>query len=341
MQNHFGEWSDPSLKTLFDITYTKPKPFVIDSAFIGKSKKGSALHELYPDTWYWINIHLTSIKDWHDFAFLLANIRNSGYTLGNPSNKWGEFLPAANYIFNVEFDSSRKGLVFHEKRENKELSETLSGNNAIGIYTDAAKSNMVMDSTSGWLHIKMKLQSSAKSGSWQLSVCAFNWKEDITNIFRTRIDVKPKPSYSQKVSVIIICFIVVFIIIVLAFYKNLKKGKGVQEHIDHDMTPEKARITEYLRLHLKEEVSVEHLRVSLGLSHKRYYEFIKKSRIESLPKYLNQLRIERAQELLKDPKLNISEISFEVGYADPWYFSKNFKQFTGQTPREYRKKSGW
>ena len=51
---------------------------------------------------------------------------------------------------------------------------------------------------------------------------------------------------------------------------------------------------------------------------------------------MNQLRIQRARELLKDPALKVHEISDRVGFADVAHFSKNFKRLTGKSPVEYR-----
>ena len=55
--------------------------------------------------------------------------------------------------------------------------------------------------------------------------------------------------------------------------------------------------------------------------------------------YLTNLRMERAQELLKDEGLSIKEICASVGYADPNYFSRTFKKNVGVTPTVYREGS--
>ena len=50
--------------------------------------------------------------------------------------------------------------------------------------------------------------------------------------------------------------------------------------------------------------------------------------------YLNQLRINKSIELLRNTELSIKEISFQCGFQSPQYFSRIFKQQTGKTPRE-------
>ena len=58
-------------------------------------------------------------------------------------------------------------------------------------------------------------------------------------------------------------------------------------------------------------------------------------------KYLTDYRMNKAKELLRGTGKRSSEISLEVGYKDPHYFSYLFKKTQGMTPTQYRgKKSG-
>jgi len=58
----------------------------------------------------------------------------------------------------------------------------------------------------------------------------------------------------------------------------------------------------------------------------------------TLNQYLTEFRMEKAKELLSDPRNKIAEISEKVGYNDGNYFSKSFRKFTGVSPSEYREK---
>lgn len=53
--------------------------------------------------------------------------------------------------------------------------------------------------------------------------------------------------------------------------------------------------------------------------------------------YLNQIRIDKSIELLRNTELSIKEIAFECGYQSPQYFSRIFKQRVGISPREVGK----
>jgi len=69
-----------------------------------------------------------------------------------------------------------------------------------------------------------------------------------------------------------------------------------------------------------------------------YFSRLFKSRTGMSPKkYILNLRLDRAKELLKKTDYNINEISITVGFGDPLYFSRIFCKSEGMTPTEYRK----
>lgn len=54
-------------------------------------------------------------------------------------------------------------------------------------------------------------------------------------------------------------------------------------------------------------------------------------------KYINLIRLEQAENMLKSSNLTVAEISESVGFADPFYFSRLFKHTFGVSPSEFRK----
>ena len=53
--------------------------------------------------------------------------------------------------------------------------------------------------------------------------------------------------------------------------------------------------------------------------------------------YIRDFRISKAKELLIGTQLKLYKIAEQVGYTDPKYFSRVFRECTGQLPEEYRK----
>jgi two-component system, response regulator YesN len=54
-------------------------------------------------------------------------------------------------------------------------------------------------------------------------------------------------------------------------------------------------------------------------------------------KYLNERRVEKAKDMMKNSRLTITEIAFFVGYADMTNFTRMFRKETGYTPSQYKK----
>ena len=64
---------------------------------------------------------------------------------------------------------------------------------------------------------------------------------------------------------------------------------------------------------------------------------IKKRCGKSTSEYIRDLRLEKAMDLLiNDPDLNIAEIAFEVGFKDPNYFTRLFKEVYGKPPSSFQ-----
>lgn len=54
-------------------------------------------------------------------------------------------------------------------------------------------------------------------------------------------------------------------------------------------------------------------------------------------KYINELRINKAKELLKNHEIKMKDIASKIGYSDANYFAKIFKKETGSNPSDYRR----
>lgn len=54
--------------------------------------------------------------------------------------------------------------------------------------------------------------------------------------------------------------------------------------------------------------------------------------------YFNQLKIQKACQLLDFTDKKAKEIAFELAFSDPYYFSKVFTKYMHMSPKEYRMK---
>ncbi|CAM4115475.1 AraC family transcriptional regulator [Paenibacillus alkaliterrae] len=81
---------------------------------------------------------------------------------------------------------------------------------------------------------------------------------------------------------------------------------------------------------------VEDLAIRAQLS-PRYFSMKFKEMIGmSVQTYMIRTRIERAQHLLMHAGMNVTEVADALGYRDIFFFSRQFKQYTGRSPSEIR-----
>lgn len=95
-------------------------------------------------------------------------------------------------------------------------------------------------------------------------------------------------------------------------------------------------IRRYIAGHYKEDLSLQDVAGAMRYSDAYFCKIFKKYFNRSFIVYLNELRIEKAKQMLEDAMRNIKDISSEVGYRDANYFAKVFKRITGVTPSDYR-----
>jgi len=96
----------------------------------------------------------------------------------------------------------------------------------------------------------------------------------------------------------------------------------------------------YIEEHLTRDFSLEEVADLLGLNASYFSQLFKQVTGETFAHYRISRRMERAKLLLADPNRKITDISYEVGYADHPHFTKTFKKAVGLTPKEYREKLG-
>ncbi|WP_456276005.1 response regulator [Bacillus sp. AK128] len=98
------------------------------------------------------------------------------------------------------------------------------------------------------------------------------------------------------------------------------------------------RIKKYIIEHAHEDISLETIGEMVGLSPIYISKIFKEQLGINYINFLTECRIEKAKKLMRDPEKSLKEITFEVGYHDPNYFSKVFKKMCNSSPTEYRKK---
>jgi len=104
------------------------------------------------------------------------------------------------------------------------------------------------------------------------------------------------------------------------------------------MSSEITRAIQFIKLHYKDNISLQTVAEHVNLSFGYLSNLFKKEFGMTFVDYLNRYRVERAKELLLMTQIKSCDVAAEVGFSPEYtYFSKVFKKITGLNPNEYRK----
>lgn len=96
-------------------------------------------------------------------------------------------------------------------------------------------------------------------------------------------------------------------------------------------------VSDYLAVHFAEKIPVSALAKLAGMSVRQLERKFRETFKTTPRRYVMNLRILKACEMLSGSKKPITEIALEVGFYDHSSFSKKFTEMMGKSPRDYRK----
>ena len=95
----------------------------------------------------------------------------------------------------------------------------------------------------------------------------------------------------------------------------------------------------YMNQHFAENITLQNLAEQFFFHPNYLSRLFKEKTGENFTEHLTRIRVNKVKELLDSTDYKISEICEMVGYDNPRYLSKVFKQYVGMTPREYRERT--
>ena len=96
-----------------------------------------------------------------------------------------------------------------------------------------------------------------------------------------------------------------------------------------------ADIIETMRCHYERTYSLTELCEMASLSSSHFRTLFKQMTGCTAKQYQIQLKIEKAKDLIVSHTCNVAQAADAVGFTDPYYFSRVFRQLTGKSPSEY------
>ncbi len=94
----------------------------------------------------------------------------------------------------------------------------------------------------------------------------------------------------------------------------------------------------YIHEHYAEKVSIAQLAGSAFLSERECYRAFQRHLHMTPAAYLKSYRMQAARRLLADTRMPVTEVGYACGLGSPSYFGRLFREDTGYTPLQYRRK---
>ena len=113
--------------------------------------------------------------------------------------------------------------------------------------------------------------------------------------------------------------------------RNIELKSRNQTHVD---MINRARLI--IRDSLESSLTIQKVAEDMGVSYSNFRKLFKEHTGLSPATYQQDLRLQRAKELLSTTNMSIKEIAYRLNFESPDYFSAKFKQKTGRKPSDLR-----
>ncbi|MDE6444640.1 MAG: substrate-binding domain-containing protein [Muribaculaceae bacterium] len=115
-----------------------------------------------------------------------------------------------------------------------------------------------------------------------------------------------------------------------------KQQKGALKDIDNAFYQ---RFLEYFTKDMgNPDLTVDQIAAKMGLERTQFYRKIKSLTNYSPVELIRHLRLNHARVLVTSTEKSISEVAYEIGFSNPAYFTKCYREVYGETPTETRQK---
>jgi AraC family transcriptional regulator, arabinose operon regulatory protein len=100
------------------------------------------------------------------------------------------------------------------------------------------------------------------------------------------------------------------------------------------------RAMRFLEQNLHRKLTLQQIASEAGFSPTYFSTLFRKETNYAPLSYFSHLKILKACEYLDYTRMKVKDISYKLGFTDPYYFTRDFKLKMGMSPREYRRRAG-
>lgn len=104
------------------------------------------------------------------------------------------------------------------------------------------------------------------------------------------------------------------------------------------LSPTVDRAKQYILTHIEDKFDIDMLIGKDNITHSEFKEMFKEQVGYTPRDFINMSKVNSAKEVIATTRISINDIAYEYCFSSVHYFKMIFKQYTGMTPKEYRKR---
>lgn len=252
-------------------------------------------------------------------------IYNTGYEECDPGHSYG---PAVRKSYMIHYVTEGKGIfTINGKTYQLKKGDAFLMCPGEQIYYEADKKNPWCYA---WIGMQgVKVESYLKKTAFANSPIIHYSKDDQLSLLYIKLQ-KAYSSDSRSRELLVNCVLYEILHFLINSVPNEKSDK------DHNEKIYLNKIISYCAINIDKQIKVSELAQYLGLDRSYLTRLFKSEMKISLKDYILKTKIDEANDLLKNTDLPINVISRSVGFDDPLYFSRIYKEKQKISPKNYR-----
>jgi len=182
-----------------------------------------------------------------------------------------------------------------------------------------------------WIGFKGEnMDARVKAGflSAQKPIYHIGFSDDVIRLYKDAADIAfNEPAYAQQILAGIVNHLIGMI---YSLERNIILNKD-KMHVDIV-----ARARAIIRDNLEEDITIQGIAEQMGQSYSSFRKLFKEFAGVSPAHYQQELRLQRAKELLSSTAMSIKEVAYKLHFESADYFSSKFRKKVGMTPSDFR-----
>ncbi|MBR5657447.1 MAG: AraC family transcriptional regulator [Prevotella sp.] len=115
---------------------------------------------------------------------------------------------------------------------------------------------------------------------------------------------------------------------------SLERNRVLNKDLGHVDMVNRARLR--IRESLESDLTIQQVAEEMGISYSNFRKLFKEFTGIAPAMYQQELRLQRAKEMLSTTDMSIKEIAYRLNFESPDYFSSKFRMKTGRKPSDFR-----